>query len=108
MVILFVDMKAAFDSVDRGKLIEAIRKRRVREGIVRRWRWKRFLRRGMGKSEIRGKKDVYIADDIAVLAKDEEGMKGMMGKLERYLHKIGMELKTGKTKIMKCRKGGSK
>lgn len=36
MVILFVDTKAAFDSVDRGKLIEAIRKRRVREGIVRR------------------------------------------------------------------------
>lgn len=101
-------MKAAFDSVDRGKLIEVIRKRRVREGIVRRWRWKRFLRRGMGKSEIRGKKDVYIADDIAVLAKDEEGMKGMMGKLERYLDEIGMELKTGKTKIMKCRKGGGK
>lgn len=36
MVILFVDMKAAFDSVDRGKLIEAMRRRRVREGIVRR------------------------------------------------------------------------
>lgn len=60
----------------------------------------------MGKSEIRGKKDVYIADDIAVLAKDKEGMKGMMDKLEKYLDEIGMELKTGKTKIMKCRKGG--
>lgn len=36
MVILFVDMKAAFDSVDRGKLIEAMRRRGVREGIVRR------------------------------------------------------------------------
>lgn len=36
MMILFVDMKAAFDSVDRGKLIEAMRRRGVREGIVRR------------------------------------------------------------------------
>lgn len=40
-------------------------------------------------SEIRGKKGVYIADDIAVLAEDEERMKGMMGKLERYLDEGG-------------------
>lgn len=39
-------------------------------------------------SEIRGKKGVYIADDIAVLAEDEERMKGIMGKLERYLDEI--------------------
>lgn len=58
-----------------------------------------------------GERKVYTlayADDIAVLAEDEEGMKGVMGKLERYLDEIGMELNTEKTKIMRCRKGGGK
>jgi len=36
LVALFVDLKAAFDSVDRGKLMETMRVRGVREGIVRR------------------------------------------------------------------------
>jgi len=36
MVVLFVDLKTAFDSVDREKLIEAMRERGVREGLVRR------------------------------------------------------------------------
>ena len=36
MLVLFVDLKAAFDSVDRGVLIRAMRKRRVREGLVAR------------------------------------------------------------------------
>lgn len=34
MVALFVDMKAAFDS-DRGVLIKTMRKRDVRDGLVR-------------------------------------------------------------------------
>ncbi|XP_071577283.1 uncharacterized protein [Temnothorax nylanderi] len=36
MVVLFVDLKAAFDSVDKGLLVEAMRKRGVREGLVKR------------------------------------------------------------------------
>ncbi|KMQ90728.1 axoneme-associated protein [Lasius niger] len=36
MAILFIDLKAAFDSVDRGILVEAMRERGVREGLVRR------------------------------------------------------------------------
>lgn len=36
MVVLFVDMKAAFDSVDRGVLVESMRRRGVREGLVSR------------------------------------------------------------------------
>ncbi|XP_071577718.1 uncharacterized protein [Temnothorax nylanderi] len=36
MVVLFVDLKAAFDSVDRRILMEAIRKSGVREGLVMR------------------------------------------------------------------------
>ena len=35
MVVLFMDLKAAFDSVDRGILVQAMRKRGVREGLVR-------------------------------------------------------------------------
>jgi len=33
---LFVDFKAAFDSVDRGVLVETMRERGIREGLVRR------------------------------------------------------------------------
>ena len=36
MVAMFVDLKAAFDSVDRGKLIEAMRERGIRKGLVSR------------------------------------------------------------------------
>jgi len=36
MVALFVDMRAAFDSMDRGVLIETMRERGVRDGLVRR------------------------------------------------------------------------
>lgn len=34
LVAFFVDLRAAFDSVDRGKLIEAMRDRGVREGLI--------------------------------------------------------------------------
>lgn len=34
MVVLFVDLKAAFDSVDRGKLVEAMRERGIRIGLI--------------------------------------------------------------------------
>lgn len=33
---MFVDLKAAFDSVDRGGLVNAMRERVVREGLVTR------------------------------------------------------------------------
>lgn len=36
MVVLFVDLKAGSDSVDRRVLVEEMRKRGVREGLVRR------------------------------------------------------------------------
>lgn len=35
-MLLFVDLRAAFDSLDRRKLFECLRKRGVREGLVRR------------------------------------------------------------------------
>ena len=48
------------------------------------------------------------ADDVAVLAEDEEGMKGLMAKLERYVDGKGLEVSVGKTKVMRCRKGGGR
>lgn len=36
IVVLFIDMKAAFDSVDRDSLMESMRKRGVKEGLVAR------------------------------------------------------------------------
>jgi len=36
MVAMFVDLKAAFDSVDRGMLVEAMRKRGIRESLISR------------------------------------------------------------------------
>jgi len=36
MIVLFIDLKAAFDSVDRDTLMRAMRERGVREGLVNR------------------------------------------------------------------------
>lgn len=36
LVALFVDLKAAFDSVDKGVLVEAMREKRIRAGLVER------------------------------------------------------------------------
>lgn len=36
LVAMFVDLRAAFDSVDRGVLIEAMRERGIREGLIMR------------------------------------------------------------------------
>lgn len=37
MVVMFLNMKAAFDSVDRDILLESMRKREVREGLMMRY-----------------------------------------------------------------------
>ncbi|KAL6421061.1 hypothetical protein ACFW04_013585 [Cataglyphis niger] len=36
LIAFFIDLKAAFDSVDRRKLVEAMRERGMREGLIRR------------------------------------------------------------------------
>lgn len=41
-----------------------------------------------------------------LLTKYKEGLRGMIGKLERYLDRKGLELNVEKTKVMRCRKGG--
>ncbi|KMQ90718.1 hypothetical protein RF55_9492 [Lasius niger] len=61
----------------------------------------RLRKGGWGGVRLRERKiyTLAYADDIAVLAEDEEGLKGMMGKLEGYLDGKGLELNTGKSKV---------
>lgn len=51
MVVMFIDMKAAFVSVDRDMLVESIKKREVREGLVS--RCEEVLREVLGMSTIK-------------------------------------------------------
>ena len=46
------------------------------------------------------------ADDVAVIAEDENGMKELMARLERYIEE--KKLNVGKTKRMRCVKGGGR
>lgn len=43
------------------------------------------------------------ADDIVLLTEDEEGMRSIIGRLEKYLERKGLELNTNKTKIIRCK-----
>lgn len=38
------------------------------------------------------------ANDMALMAEDEEGMRGLMARLERYVKEKGLEINTSKTK----------
>ncbi|XP_070529779.1 calponin homology domain-containing protein DDB_G0272472-like [Cardiocondyla obscurior] len=154
MVIVFIDMKAAFDSVDRRKLVETMKKRGVREGLIRRceeileetvnkvkvkdkegksfWTTKgvrqgcplspslftllladideELERGGWGGIRIKDRRvySLAYADDIALLAENEAGMKGMIKSMEEYVKEKGLEVNVKKTKIMRCRKGGGR
>lgn len=45
------------------------------------------------------------ADDVILIARDEEALKKLLRNIERFREKKGLELNTGKTKIMVCRNG---
>lgn len=134
MIILFVDLKAAFDSVDRGLLTETIKRRGVREDLIKKceealretvnrvkegekfWTVREVRQRcplspclftlmladvdeKLEKGEWGGirlkKRKIYTlayADDIALLADDEENLKEMMERLEKYLDRKSLEL----------------
>ncbi|XP_067208444.1 golgin subfamily A member 6-like protein 25 [Linepithema humile] len=139
MTALFIDLKAAFDSVDRGVLVGAMRERGVREGLVGRVEevlketkskvrvggkvgenfWTaRGVRQGcplspllfnimladieeeMGKVKrggvkLRGNRiySLAYADDMVLVAEEEEEMRGMMERLEKYLERKKIRIK---------------
>lgn len=45
-------------------------------------------------------------DDLILLAEKEEGMRWLLKRLERYYDEKGLVVNTGKTKIIRFRKGG--
>lgn len=47
------------------------------------------------------------ADDMAVVAENEGGMKGMIKVVEKYVEK-GLEVNVEKTKVVRCRQGGGR
>jgi len=58
-----------------------------------------------------GKKKVWTvsyADDVVLLANNEEGIKEMMKKFRKYIQERGLELNTDKSKIMRGRKAGGR
>jgi len=44
-------------------------------------------------------------DDIVLIAKDEEGMRSMLKRLETYLNRKGLDLNRKKTKVLRFKKG---
>lgn len=48
------------------------------------------------------------ADDLVLLAKNEEKIEEMMKRMERYLKRKKLQLNTGKSKIVEFRKGGGR
>ena len=69
-----------------------------------------FRRRGWRGVKLGGEKiyTLAYADDVVLLAEDEEGMKGMLPGLEEYLKGKRLELNAEKTKVMRFRKGGGR
>lgn len=58
-----------------------------------------------------GEENIYTlayADDVVLMAEEEQDMRAMLSRLERYLDKKGLELNAEKTKVMRFRKGGGK
>lgn len=51
---------------------------------------------------------LLYADDMVLLAENENEIRSMIERLEEYLRKKNLELNTEKTKILRFRKGGGK
>lgn len=45
------------------------------------------------------------ADNVAVVAKDKNGLKGMIKRFEKYVDGKGLKVNVEKPKVMKCKKG---
>lgn len=78
IVLSFIDMKAAFNSVDRENLVG-----------------------NMGKKLY----SLAYADDVALLAEDEGRLKGMLKIIEMYVEEKRLKVNVEKTKAKRCKTG---
>lgn len=154
LIALFVDLKAAFDEVDRDELWKSIKKRGVSDQLRERieelyketrcrvkvgeevgkefWTFKGVrqgcplspmlfslftadleeeMKKGLRGGIVVGGERIWslaYADDIVLVAKEEEDMAEMMRRLERYLKGKKLRLNTEKSKIIRFRKGGGR
>jgi hypothetical protein len=82
-------------------------------GLVETWveeeGWERLERRMPREGERKvGKEKVWslaYADDLVVLAREETGMKGMLGSMEKYMRRKKLTVNVEKFKMMVFRKG---
>lgn len=66
-----------------------------------------FLERnGWGEVKLKERKVLLLAyaNDVILMAKDKEGMRGMIRRLKKYLKEKELELNVGKSKVMRFRK----
>ena len=72
------------------------------EEEIRKGRW--------GGVEVGGRRicSMAYADDLVLLAKNEEEMEGMIRRLEKYMDGKRLEVNVEKTKVVRFRKGGGR
>ncbi|XP_018343269.1 PREDICTED: uncharacterized protein LOC108749206 [Trachymyrmex septentrionalis] len=94
----FMDLKGAFDKIDRKVLWEMTRRREEE------------LRKGIGGIRVGGDKvwSLEYADDIVVVAEEEVGLRAMIRGIQRYLKEKKLELSPEKSKVMVFRKKGGR
>jgi hypothetical protein len=150
----FVDLKAAFDNVERDLLWEYLRKKGINEHLVTKIEEiyeetisrvrvdgrvsecfktykgvrqgcplspslfaafigdiEEMFRKGQAGGVVVGKEKVWslaYSDDLVVLAKEEKGMKEMLGNMEKYMRRKKLTVNVEKSKMMVFRKGGGR
>jgi hypothetical protein len=141
----FVDLKAAFDNVERDLLWEYLRKKGINEHLVTKIEEiyeetmsecfktykgvrqgcplssslfaafigdiEEMFRKGQAGGVVVGKEKVWslaYADDLVVLAREEKGMKEMLGNMEKYMRRKKLTVNVEKSKMMVFRKGGGR
>ncbi|XP_024886718.1 uncharacterized protein LOC112464135 [Temnothorax curvispinosus] len=112
----FIDLKGAFDRVDRSVLWRVMGEREVRRELTERVKQiyqethlEEELARGLVGGMRIGQGRIWTlayANNIVLLAREEEALEKMIKRLEKYLRKRKLELNVGKSKILKFRRGG--
>uniref|UniRef100_T1IIN5 Reverse transcriptase domain-containing protein n=1 Tax=Strigamia maritima TaxID=126957 RepID=T1IIN5_STRMM len=123
LYVCFIDFKAAFDKINRGRLMEKLWMVGIRGRMIKSiysstgnvvatdldmselfWTFD-------GVRQVIGKRKIFalkFADDIAAVAIDREGLAEMLVLLEKYTRKNFLTLNVQKNKIMVFRNGGRK